>query len=894
MAQSRLADATRARRHLEAALRAAPGFGAAAAALAPLLAAAGEWRRLSEVLEVQAAAAADPAERARFLEQAAEVQAARLGAPREAMRLLLRALQLDPRRAGVRKALEAAALQAGAPRELVRAFRAAAEAVGDDARTRKVLLRRVAEVLERDLGQPEEALRAWQAVVALDPDDKGARAALDSARARSGRHGEVAEEIGRRLATARGPERRQLGVQLARLHFEAGEVDRAATAWREVLAAGGDDPEALRGLVEALEAQGGRRAAAELAPALARLAALGAPDRVELEMRRAQLLLDPLERLGESAAAWLALLRGGGLDPGRAAQAAAALEQLLARGVDPVRIAQALAPVYAAKGDAHKHVAMLELLARKLPAGADPRERARLLLDAASLRAERLGDLRGALDAAIAALRAAPTHAEARRRCVELATRVGALGELYTLLVETASRLEGRPEDERALRLRAARLAEEDLGSNEDAWAQLRRCRDLAPYDGEVLAALGRVALAGERWEEACDLLLERARLASQKERPALLALLGDTLTERLSSHQAAAEVYRQALEMTPEPERPALLERLARVLERTGDAAGQAQALEQLSHLTRDRAQAVRAASETARIRGERLGDRRGAVDGYAAALVSDPDDAAAAAALDALLDDPDREVALAAARVLGPRPAGRRDPRRRARVLAVEARAMADPGQRARAWQAVAALQASELGEPAAAFDAMAEAVRATPEDPLGREELRRLAEESHQAEACARVYEEVLPSMRGEAALPLLRELGDWAERRLSDRGRAVGALERALALAPGDLGTLSALRRLHRAAERWADLWRACAEVGARSGDTAERAEAWREAAVVAEARLGDPGRAADAWQKVLGIDPADAEAAAALERLYAQLDRPEELAWALERRRAGGG
>src|SRR5574341_713813 len=106
--------------------------------------------------------------------------------------------------------------------------------------------------------------------------------------------------------------------------------------------------------------------------------------------------------------------------------------------------------------------------------------------------------------------------------------------------METAGRLRGHPEDERGLRMQAARLAEEDLGSNEDAWAQLRRSLALAPYDREVLSALSRVALAGVRWEEACDLLLEQTRLASETERPALLALLGDTLTERLRSHQAA------------------------------------------------------------------------------------------------------------------------------------------------------------------------------------------------------------------------------------------------------------------------------------------------------------------------------------------------------------------
>lgn len=893
LALSRLGDEARARQNLESALRAAPGFAPAAAALAPLLEKAGEWRRLCEVLEIQAAAAA-PAERARLLEQAAEVQANRLAAPREAMRLLLPALQLDPRRAGVRKALDAVAAQAGASRELARAYRAAADAVQDDPRTRKALLRRLAELLEREAGQPEEAVRAWQAVVALDPDDQVARASLDSALTRAGRHEEVAQEIARRLEAARGPERRKLGAQLARLHFEAGEAARAAAAWRDLLAVAGDDPEGLRGLVEALEAQGGRGAAAELALALARLAALGVPDHVELEMRRAQLLLDPLERVGESAAAWLALLRSGGLDPDRAAQAAVALEQLLARGVDPVRIAQALAPVYAARGDVLKHVAMLELLARKLPDDADSLERARLLLDAASLRAERLGDLRGAFDAAIAALRAAPTHAEARRRCVELARRVGAHSEMYSLLVETAGRLRGHPEDERGLRVQAARLAEEDLGSNEDAWAQLRRCRELAPYDREVLSALGRVALASERWEEACDLLLEQARLASEKERPALLALLGDTLSERLGSHQAAVEVYRQALALTEEPDWPPLLERLARVLERTGDAAGQARALEKLSRLTADRARAASAAAETARIRGEQLGDRRGAVGGYAAALEHDPGDAAAARALEAFLDDADGEVAAAAARALSRLPAGGSNPRRRARVQATLARGVADPGERARAWRAVAALQVSECGDAAEAFAAVAEAVRARPEDLTGREELRLLAEKSNQAEACAQVYEEVLPSLPGEAALPLLRELGDWAERQLSDHDRAVATLERARALAPGDPGALGSLRRLYRAGERWAELWQVCAEVGAGSAGAAERVEAWREAAAVAESRLDEPARAAEAWRTVLAASPDDAEAAAALERLYARMDRLEDLAWVLERRREAGG
>jgi len=67
---------------------------------------------------------------------------------------------------------------------------------------------------------------------------------------------------------------------------------------------------------------------------------------------------------------------------------------------------QRLGGVYrAARGEPAKQAAMLELVARRLPADADPRERARHLLDASMIRSERLGDARGALTDAAEALR---------------------------------------------------------------------------------------------------------------------------------------------------------------------------------------------------------------------------------------------------------------------------------------------------------------------------------------------------------------------------------------------------------------------------------------------------------------------------------------------------------
>ncbi len=886
LAKERLADPARARRHLEAALRADPGDGAAATALAPLLADAGEWARLAGVLELSASFPQDPQERVRLLERLAEVQQERLGKPRDALRTLARALAADPARGATRKAMEGAAARADAFLELARAYRSAAAEVRGDLKTKKTLLRRVAEIFDRDLANPEEAVGAWKALAAVDPEDRGAAAALEACMARAGRQEELANELEARRARASGDERRVLTAKLAHLWHDAARFDRAAALWREALRDAPEDDEAIWGLHAALEASEGPRAAEERVEILAALAkrAKSAPERAALDLARAEALIEPLGRLADAAALTLTVLHEGGLVPSQRAEAAAMLERLVDRGVEPLRIAQALAPVYAGANDAPRHAAMLEMIARSLPRGADPRERARHLLDASALR-EKLGDARGALSAAANALRACPEHADARRRCEALAREVGAHRELLALLCDAARRLEGRPEDEVALRLRAAAVAEEDLGAFDDATEQLRRALALRPGDVTILAALTRAALASERWAEAADLLAERAAAAQGAERVALLAQRAEVLAERLRDAAGAAGALRDALSGAAPEQRPRLLQRLADALGMSGDAAGRAAALAELAQASRDPAEASRAALEAARIDAG-LGDGRAAAEQLAAALAANPGDAAALAALEEQLDAQDPQAVLAAAAALAPQP----DPRRRIRALEAEARVRPDPAARAAARRAAARIYEEELRQPSLAFAATAEAVRAQPADAEGRRELRRLAVETQEVEGCGRLYDELCEHAGDGLRAALLRERADFAERRL-DPERAADAWARALEAAPGDRDALAALRRLHRARERWGELAETCAELARRAGDAAQRADALREEAAVAEVRLADPARAAAAWAEVARLAPDDPEPAAALERLYGRLDRPADLAPILEGRLA---
>lgn len=807
-----LGDPARARRHLEAALRADPGHAPAAVALAPILEQAGEWQRLVEVLEIGLPAEPDPFERVRRLGRIAAIQAERLERPREALRTLARALAIDPRRAETRLAMQRAAAAAGANVDLVRAFRAAVEALAGDAAARAPLLRRVAEILDRDLDRPDEAARAWGDVTANDPADAEAAAALTAVMARAGRHADAARALEVEIARASGDEKRALTVRLARLRADAGEPDRAAALWRGLLTARGDDAEALRGLADALQHAPGERAAEERVVVLGRLVVRSdAPgEREQLELERGEVLAEPLGRLGEAAGAALTVLRSGGTQRAVRDRAVALLEKLLARGVDPLRIAQVLAPAYAAAGQPEKQVAMLELIARRLPADGDARERARHLLDASVLRAERLGDPRGALSDASEALQACPDHAEARRRCERLAAEVGAFGELYALLVESARRLEGRPDDELALRRRAAEVAEQDLGSTHDADAQLRRCLAIRPDDPEIVADLTRVAIAGERWEEVAELLLARSRGTTGAERLALLTQLGEVLLERLGDPQAAADTYAEALVHAAAEQRPRLLARRAAALEQAGRT---------------DERDAV-----LAELAASGRGVPASRVPGAEAAILS---------AKNPMSDS-------------HPHP---------------------DTGAPPMTETPPAPGAPAEPAAPAGPLDAAATAARSSPGDAALRRELRRVADESGDAEGCAAVLEELAMSAPPEARVAIWRELADWSERRLNSPDRAAQAWARVLAVAPGDPEALTNLRKSYRARERWQDLHDVCTEIARRASEPAARHDALREAAVVAQGRLQDREKAVAAWQAVLAAAPEDREAMAALAELF---------------------
>ena len=128
-----------------------------------------QWERLLETLSMRARAADDPGEKAQILKKRAITCAHRLGDNRGAVRGWHEVLGILP---GDEEALEALAdihESAGEWQELVDVLRLRLDTL-EDANDKAEQHRRIAHVLEDELGRPDEAMESWRLVLEAGED----------------------------------------------------------------------------------------------------------------------------------------------------------------------------------------------------------------------------------------------------------------------------------------------------------------------------------------------------------------------------------------------------------------------------------------------------------------------------------------------------------------------------------------------------------------------------------------------------------------------------------------------------------------------------------------------------------------------------------------------------
>lgn len=742
----------------------------------------------------------------------------------------------------------------------------------------------VALVCEEITGDWERAIAHYERILRVDAYHERALRSLDALYQAHNRPRELAALLDRRLAAA-PDDSRELKVRLGRIYLdELHEPPLALVHLEDVVRADPDDADARALLERLLDVGSVRPRAAEVLESV--YEALDDPRKLVrvLEVRLDAANNDDLRR---ELLRRIARLRDTRLQDDRGTLEA--LSMLVPLDPSDVVSRTRLAEVGNRLG-AHGRVAEVLLRAAEL---ADAREtRAVILMEVARLYEDDAGE-RERAEAVYR--RVVDLHREDSPELVLPAAR--ALGRMYASsgrhldlasVLKLEVSLEVDPQARRELWARLGELYETVLDDPAGAVEAWRSRLDEDPADEQALAALERLYERQGAWRSLVEVARAREQvLADPAERRRLLVKAARTLAARLDEPAEAVSVWRTVVEdFGPDREALGSLASLYERLSAWADLAGVLESELSLADEPSDRSALLVRLGDVRRLR---LGDTAGALDAYRQALLLDPSDGASREALEALLDSP--EARREAAETLRPLYEADADHEKLLRTLDIEAEAAEMPAERLRALARAAALCEGPLADPRRAFDYTARATREALGDsslPDWLARLERLADATGRHRDLVRVLEDVATDVLDEAlGLEVTLRIAELARGKLNDVELARAWYKRALDLRPDSRAALTALEAIYKQTEDNAALLDVLARrVEHASGDDERRELYYRQARLNRDV-LSDRAAAIVAFESVLdlGLDP---PAVKALEQLYAEAGRDEDLVSLYER------
>ncbi len=698
-----------------------------------------------------------------------------------------------------------------------------------DGAARAALRRRLA-AARAARGETELALAAYQGALTAQPDDLESARACVALLAGADRVAELVVARRRLTELASGSERSEamhaLGVLLA---GEGADLPGAAACFEEIAddpAAPPDTEERLLACLEALERFDAL--CARLEGRRVRLDPL-APEAFALDLRRAELLLDRLDR-ADAAIPLFDLVREALPDDARAR---AGLERALRRLGNAARLAP--------------------LLAENAGREADPERRAALDFERAGLLLE---PLRATHEArALLAELAAGRSRMAQPAETRLLTLLEQERDWPALTAALEARLvRGPAEGAAELRRRLAFLCRDRLGDPLAAAEHLEAALALEPGRRDVIQSLARLYHELDRPEDQLR-VLELELVDSEPERARLLHhRLAELAASRLGDPERAERHWKALLALDPSSV-PAL-EFLTKRLEDEQRHAELAEVLRsRLSQLSGD----PRAATSL-RLR----------IAGLEAGPLADPESAAATLA-PAASDEATLPVVAEPLADLYQR-LGRHD-----ELVALARRAAAAsalPAERA-GWRLRIGDALRKAGDLAGAAEAVRQGLGDRPDDAAAHAVLRDLYRQLGEFAPLALLLEAQVARAAGSSEAPIRLELAGLLEGPLAKPADALRHLRRVLETTPGHP---EALGRACALAERLGDsdaLAALLGEAATRTATARERAALLTRRAAVLAKPLGRRDEAIACYEEALRLDPRSETALAGLRQALAE-------------------
>ncbi len=769
-------------------------------------------------------------------------------------------------------------------------FDSVAELTGDLAATAedpalsRSLWIKTAQIHDTQLGNPEAAVSAYRKVLEADPADFEVLDLLDAVYRGAQRWPELVGVL-RSRAEAHGDPDEKIAVltEMSRIQAELlDENDQAIALQNEILELDPTHREALIALDGLLARQG---LWGDLADNVERQLSMtdDQSDHTVLLLRLADIRE---ERMGSTESA-IEIYRDVLANDASNPSALGALERLLESTEHQATVADILEPIYKDGGASGRLVEVYEIQANHATA---PERRMALFHEIAKLKEFSLSDLHGAFESYARAFREDAGDPKARGELERLGAAVGAADALAGVYEEVAGSAD-EPDLAIDLLLRAAEIREDDLGDIERSVEHYETVLALDPEHQQSADALERLFQRAERYEELAGIYRRKAKMlpspADQREQLIKAAAIYEDILERPAD---AIAVHQQVLEVDPGDLQS--LDRLIELQTQLGKWAPLLETYDRKADVVSD--PDVRRALFLAmgQIYEGQLEDSEKAIDAYQRVLEIDPDDLSALTHLDGLFESTAqwRELLQVLERQSELRVDDEERTEVRFRIGELWRRQLEDPMQAIEIYRDI--LAETPVHQPT--LDALTKMINDAVEPLAAAEALEQVYLQVGEYRKLAEVREaQVRFTEDPSEQVEMLHQLAEIYELQLEDPPSAFNAFVRALPLDRGNELTLASLERLAEQTGSWHEAAsRFDAEVQKMKDEFPDEVvHLAKRSAVINEVQLDDVDAAIARYQFVVDVDSSDVAAIEALDRLYEQTERWDELATTLKKEAA---
>lgn len=414
------------------------------------------------------------------------------------------------------------------------------------------------------------------------------------------------------------------------------------------------------------------------------------------------------------------------------------------------------------------------------------------------------------------------------------------------------------------LLFRIAEMWEQKIGDADGAKGAYTRILELQSDNADASQQLERLYEADMQWEELVNLLLARLELSTDPfDRQELYARTARVFEERLGSADNAFVVLSQAMEETRDDER--LGAELARLAEASGQWAQLIQLYENVLRVIGNAPESVALHLRVAQWYDEKLDQAENAGAHYQFALAIEPDNLAALAALESLLERYKKWPEVVA-------------------VLQRRADLSMEPDERKAALEKMAGILEDKLDRIPEAIEAWRQVLAIDDQDLATLRALERLyATAERWLDLVDALHRQALVIDDPNTIVENHLRIGELFETRLAAADRAIEAYRNALSIDDRCLDAMQALEKLYTAQDRWHELLDVYEMMLSVRTSKEDQLRIYSRIAMIQEEELGDADRTIETYRKMVLVDPGCVPAVRALDRLYREQERWDDLA-----------